>query len=297
MPLKRDRKILVVGGNGYIGSRLVERLLSAAADVTAVDSFLRADPPRNAAYPIVESTYQNLAQDFLDRFDDCVWLAGHSSVPQAVNDPAGALKNNFLDLIEFHARFKGRLIYASSGSAYSREKPEECSEDSFLANPTNIYDYTKTAFDLYLTSQRLQAVCLRFGTVNGPSSRFRGELMLNKMTGDALSKGIITVRNARAWRPVLFIDDLMRALIAVLESDCLSGIYNLCSVNMSIGEYAYAVARRTKTKIEVLDDTSTYNFIMSAQKFSDEYRFEFTKDVYHIINAIVDFDRMRSIAS
>jgi hypothetical protein len=66
---------------------------------------------------------------------------------------------------------------------------------------------------------------------------------------------------------------------------------------MSIGEYAYAVARRTKTKIEVLDDTSTYNFIMSAQKFSDEYRFEFTKDVYHIINAIVDFDRMRSIAS
>jgi nucleoside-diphosphate-sugar epimerase len=182
-----------------------------------------------------------------------------------MNDPSGALKNNFFDLIEFRARFRGRLIYASSGSVYSRLKPEECSEDSHLANPSNIYDYTKTAFDWYLASQKIDAICLRFGTVNGPSTRLRGELMLNKMVRDAL-QGTIAIRNGRVWRPILFIDDLTNGLVAVIDSDCQSGIFNLCSVNLTILQYANAVAYLTGAKLEILEDTPTYNFIMSSRK-------------------------------
>jgi len=286
--MDRNQRILVIGGNGYIGSRLIEHLLSQGREVTAVDNFLRPDPDRTATYPIINSAYQDLSADFLAPFTDCVWLAGHASVPQAITDPKGALRNNFFDLIELRARFIGRLIYASSGSVYSRERPEECTEQSFLANPSNIYDYTKTAFDLYLASQKIEAVCLRFGTVNGPSSRLRDELMLNRMVRDAVGKGMITVRNGRVWRPILFIDDLIRGLTAIVDSDRTTGIFNMCSVNMTISEYTNAVAQLAGSSIQVLEDTPTYNFIMSAQKFADEFSFEFTNTVYPIINAIID---------
>ena len=289
-----DRKVLVIGGNGYIGSRLMQHLLSQGRDATAVDNFLRPDAVRDASYAIVTSAYQDLDLKFMAQFDDCVWLAGHASVPQAMNDPKGALRNNFFDLIELRARFRGRLIYASSGSVYSRAKPEECSEESHLANPSNIYDYTKTAFDLYVASQKIDAVCLRFGTVNGPSTRLRPELMLNSMVKAGLDLGTVTVRNSRVWRPILSIDDLIRALVAVIDSDCQSGIFNLCSVNLTIGEYANAVAYLTSANIDVLGDTPTYNFIMSSQKFCDTFGFEFTNNVYPIVETLIDFYKQQS---
>ena len=284
-----DRKILVIGGNGYIGSRLTQHLLSLGRQVTAVDNFIRPDPDGNASYPIVRSAYQDLNLEFLAQFDDCVWLAGHASVPQSMSDPKGALRNNFFDLIDLRARFRGRLIYASSGSVYSRDKPEECSEESHLANPANIYDYTKTAFDLYLASQKLDAICLRFGTVNGPSTRLRGELMLNRMVGDGLALGTVTVRNGRVWRPILSIDDLVRGLVAVIDSGCKSGIFNMCSVNLTIREYANAVAYLTRANIQVLEDTPTYNFIMSSRKFCDAFDFEFTTNLYPIVESLIEF--------
>lgn len=284
-----NSKVLVIGGNGYIGSRLMEQLLSMGRPATAVDNFIRPDSARNASYPIVTSAYQDLSLDFLAQFDDCVWLAGHASVPQSVSDPKGALRNNFFDLIDLRARFRGRLIYASSGSVYSRDKPEECSEESYLANPSNIYDYTKTAFDLYVASQKIDAICLRFGTVNGPSPRLRSELMLNRMVSDGLANGTVTVRNCRVWRPILFIDDLVRGLVTLIDSDCRSGIFNMCSVNLTIREYANAVAHLTKANVQVLEDTPTYNFIMSAQKFCDTFDFEFTGNLYPIVESIIEF--------
>jgi UDP-glucose 4-epimerase len=286
--MSSGQKILVIGGNGYIGSRFVEHLLSLDKDVTAVDNFLRPDDIRAASYPIIDSAYQELDSEFLAPFTDCVWLAGHSSVPQAIADPDGALRNNFFDLIEFQSKFNGRLISASSGSVYSRDRPEECTEESFLAVPLNIYDYTKTGFDLYLASQKIDAVCLRFGTVNGPSPRLRGDLMLNSMVRDGLSKGVITAWNGRVWRPVLFIDVLIRGLDAIIDSDCVSGIFNLCSVNMTVSEYTNAVAHLTGSSIQMMDDTTTYNFIMSAEKFARQFSFEFTNTVYPIITKIMD---------
>jgi len=140
-------------------------------------------------------------------------------------------------------------------------------------------------------SQKLEAVCLRFGTVNGPSTRLRGELMLNKMVSDGLGLGTVTVRNGRVWRPILSIDDLVQALVAVIDSDCKSGIFNLCSVNLTIREYANAVAHLTGARIEVLADTPTYNFIMSSQKFCDTFGFEFTTNLYTIVETLIEFYR------
>jgi UDP-glucose 4-epimerase len=283
------RRILVVGANGYIGRRVTQHLLSAGRQAVAVDNFSRSDSTRNAEFPILNAAYQELAPEFLSQFDDCLWLAGHSSVRQAKEDPRGALENNFYGLVCFRERYHGRLIYASSGSVYSRETPVECSETSHLATPSNVYDYSKIAFDLYLASQNISAVCLRLGTVNGPSERFRNELMLNRMVSDGLAHRTVMVSNPRAWRPVLAIEDLVRALDMLIDSECRSGVFNLCSVNLTIRAYAEAVARMTGATLRVLEDSPTYNFIMSSRKFSDTFGLSFTSDVDDIIASLARF--------
>jgi len=58
--MNRETKILVIGGNGYIGSRVVQHLLSMGRHVTAVDNFLRPDANKTASYPIIDSAYQDL---------------------------------------------------------------------------------------------------------------------------------------------------------------------------------------------------------------------------------------------
>jgi hypothetical protein len=60
-------------------------------------------------------------------------------------------------------------------------------------------------------------------------------------------------------------------------------------VNLTIREYANAVAHLTGARVEVLGDTPTYNFIMSSQKFCDTFGFEFTTNLYTIVGTLIDF--------
>jgi UDP-glucose 4-epimerase len=141
--------VLVVGANGYIGSKLINKFKKTTINWVGVDSLLRSDNNTNyETYSV--NTYQNIKSSYLDEFTDCIWLAGHSSVSMSINDEYGALRNNLFDLINFTNIFRGRLIYASSGSVYSRVNAEFSKEDSPLFAATNMYDYTKICFDNYI---------------------------------------------------------------------------------------------------------------------------------------------------
>jgi UDP-glucose 4-epimerase len=269
-------KILLIGANGYIGCRVLKELRRTGADVTGIDNYLRADRQQELDPDIVQVSYQNLKPNFLDTFTDCVWLAGHSSVGMSVADEHGALRNNLYDLIDFSNSFRGRLIYASSGSVYSRPIAEASIESSTLMAPSNIYDYTKVAFDNYLSATNKQAVGLRFGTVNGWAERLRKELMLNSMVLSCKENGYLWASNTKAFRPILFIEDLVRAIVAILNSQVAQGIYNLASFNMSIGQIAAEIADELGAEIKYKPDSPTYNFMMDTSSFEKTFDFEFS---------------------
>lgn len=291
------KKILVIGANGYIGSS-VSSELSLSYKVVAVDNYLRpsndvegdwikqSNKDKNQNLELVETSFQNLDLTFLDQFTDCIWLAGHSSVSQAMSDEYAALNNNLHDLIKFRQKFRGRFIFASSGSVYSRSTEEVCDESARLTSPNNIYDYTKTSFDHYIQASRVDAVGLRFGTVNGGSCRMRPELMLNAMCYSAKKKGVVKLSNGQAHRPVLYLPDLVRGICNIVDSDSKSGFFNLCSVNMKIADYAARVAEYYDVKIETMPSSPTYNFLMTAEKFEKTFDFTFEKDINAIIRGI-----------
>jgi UDP-glucose 4-epimerase len=277
-------KVLLIGGNGYIGSKVSLMLERKKIEFLSVDNLIRDIEVKNKNLTV--ASYSNLDQDFLKDYSECIFLAGHSSVQMSLNDEIGAFNNNFLDLIELRKRFKGRFIYASSGSVYSRIEPELCNEDSPTAVPDNMYDYTKIAFDNYLRMSSLQGIGLRFGTVNGWSQSLRPDLMINYMFNSAKKDNQVNVLNLDSFRPILFIDDLVNGIEKILESKITDGIFNMCSFNLSIGEIAREVAKLMDVELIVKKDTSTYNFMMQNSKFETSFNYKFEGSINNIIESL-----------
>jgi nucleoside-diphosphate-sugar epimerase len=213
-------------------------------------------------------------------------VGGHSSVSQSINDPVGCFSNNLTGLVEFAKLFPGRLIYASSGSVYNNNPDQNCMETVTIGSPKNIYDYTKSSFDQYMSILGSNYIGLRFGTVVGGSPNMRSELLLNKMVKDALVNKVINLANPKAVRPVLYIEDLVKCLIILLNSHQTNEIFNLCSLNGDMEYYAESVSRKFMVPINHMQDSITYSFSMSNNKFSERFDFKFEKDINMILSNI-----------
>ena len=282
--------ILLVGSNGYIGSHFYN-CFKNKYKISLIDNGFR--PYEFKANDFILRDYRKLNLDYLSEFTHCVWLAGHSSVPQSIKDPLGCFSNNLTGLADFYHMFPGSLIYASSGSVYNNNKSLECNEEEISSGaPFNMYDFTKISFDNYLNifkeDKKNNWIGLRFGTVVGSSQKIRTELLLNRMVFDAINNNKINLANSKVFRPILFIDDLVNAIDTILQGpeDNFGQIYNLCSINASMEEYASNVSRFFDVPINVMSDSKTYNFGMTSKKFSDRYKFNFTQDLSAILTNI-----------
>lgn len=276
--------ILLIGSNGYVGYKVAEMLQQQNIKYTGIDNLIR--PSDNISNKTVLDSYSNLDLDYINSFSDCIFLGGHSSVKMSIDDEIGAFQNNFIELIQFRENFKGRFIYASSGSVYSRVIPEICNEDSPTMVPNNMYDYTKIAFDNYLRMSSLRGIGLRFGTVNGWSERIRNDLMINNMYQNGLNEKKITALNLGYFRPILFINDLVEGIKTILNSNIDDGIYNMCSFNATIEEIAVQVAELMNVKLSKNEGDGTYNFMMDNSKFESDFEFKFTGSIEKIITSL-----------
>ena len=133
-------------------------------------------------------------------------------------------------------------------------------------------------------------VSLRFGTVDGGSPRIREEVLLNRMVKDAMTTGAVNLANPKANRAVLYIEDLIDALELLLDSPPKSSeIYNLSSVNGNMENFVNVVAKKFNAKINLLEDSNTYNFQMTTEKFSNHYNYKFTNDLEMLVDNIIEF--------
>jgi len=217
--------------------------------------------------------------------DYTVLLAGHSSVKMCENDPDGAWVNN-VDFFRSVLRNSNKLIYASSASVYDGVKSPDEETNEF--NLKGVYDLTKRTIDNIALLSDKEFYGLRFATVNGWSPNLRVDVMLNKMVYDAKNTGIIVVTNPQLVRPILGINDLGRAITAIIELDenC-SGIYNLASFNASVLDMAQAVADRFEAKVTVLKTASTpYAFGIDTSKFEEVYNFEFQDTLETVLDSL-----------
>ena len=297
-------KVLIIGGNGYIGTRLYEYLsideenMPSDKDIDIIDTCWFGKVIEDT---IVED-YRNKTSEFFSKYDTIILLAGHSSVKMSEGNLNSCFKNNVTNYIQLLEKLndKQKFIYASSSSVYGSVGGRTVNEKYYGFEPYNQYDISKHTADLYAVKSELQYYGLRFGTVNGYSPVLRTDVMINAMVNSALRDGEIKLFIKDTMRPILGLNDLCGAVETIIDcSEDKRGLYNLASFNKTAEQIAYEVGdvmnvpvieyesdptNITNAKIQ----TKTYNFSISTLKFRKAFKFKFKETVESITESLTN---------
>lgn len=262
------KKILVTGGSGYKGTKLIKKLLEYNYKVINIDKnlfgnyFINHPDVKNFNLDINEIDKINLKNVFA-----CIHLASIANDPMAEMNPAISWETSALGtkrLVERLLKFKvKKIIYASSGSVYGIKKERKVTEDLSL-EPISTYNKVKMVTERVLESykNKIDIVILRPATVCGMSSRMRLDISVNLLTFQALTKKIITVFGGSQKRPNVHIDDIIDAYLFFIKKKIKFGVYNIGFENLSISDIAKKIANETNAKIKYkvnTNDPRSYN--------------------------------------
>ncbi|HEY6947094.1 MAG TPA: SDR family oxidoreductase [Candidatus Acidoferrum sp.] len=254
--------VLVTGGAGYIGCRLVPTLFESGYRVRIFDVMFYGDAGLRdirERIEVVEGDIRSIPPGLLEGVSAIINLAGLSTEPAAEYRPEANQEINFKAAVELAAlaKEKGvrRFIQASSGSIYDvgagHPDKDILHAEDFPVEPFRIYSITKREAEkkiLAMAGEGFAPVVLRKGSVYGYSPRMRFDLVVNAFTLNALQTGQLVLHNGgEMWRPLLSIEDAAAAYQLMLEASAekISGeIFNVTNGNYRISELALRVQHK-----------------------------------------------------
>ena len=293
--------ILIIGGNGYVGTQLYNYLGSS---VNVIDTCWFGQSIEET----LVKDYKTMSKEFYSEYDTIILLAGHSSVKMSEAESNSCFNNNVKNFIRLLEKLNDRqkFIYASSSSVYGSVGGRTVNEKYYGFEPYNQYDISKHTADLYAVKSELQYYGLRFGTVNGYSPVLRTDVMINAMVNSALRDKEIKLFIKDTMRPILGINDLCRGVDTIIKCDeDKRGLYNLASFNKTAEQIAYEVSSVMNVPVveydtdlnnvtNVKNQTKTYNFSISTLKFRKTFKFKFKETVESITEGLVNnWDTMK----
>jgi UDP-glucuronate 4-epimerase len=230
-------RLLVTGAAGFIGSHLIEALLSQGDEVVGVDNFdafyPRAMKERNLAEVGRSPGLSFWEHDILDvaavreRLTPdtvVVHLAAKAGVRPSLADPVGYARANVTGTAAVleAARQAGvsRIVFGSSSSVYGDSTPPPFREDAVAVIPVSPYAATKRAAELLLSSVApiygFRAVSLRFFTVYGP--RQRPDLAIHALTRKMVEGDTLTLfGDGTQARDYTYCDDIIAGVLAAVS--------------------------------------------------------------------------------
>jgi nucleoside-diphosphate-sugar epimerase len=302
-----QKRVLITGHKGYIGSVMAPAFVNAGYEVVGIDAgyFSRCTlVPDTIDVPSIRKDIRDLREGDLSGFYAVIHLAALS------NDPIGNLdagwtreiNNEGSVRLAEYAKAAGveRFLFSSSCIMYGMSEAQVVTEDSPL-DPRTEYARSKV-----LAEQAISALAgdgfsptfLRNGTIYGLSPRMRFDTVLNDLVGTAVATGKVIVQSdGKPWRPVIHVQDVARAFMRVVEAP-IERVHNQAfntganHLNHQVIELAEITARTVPgCKLEVRAqsgaDQRTYkaDFGKFARTFPD-FQFNWTaekgaEELYH----------------
>lgn len=261
------RTVLVTGGAGYVGSKLVPKLIKAGYHVKVFDTFWFGknffDSLKSSNFlELIEADIRdiNKLKNSLSGCTDVIHLACISNDPSYDLDPKLGEEVNFTSFYPLvrNAINSGvqRFIYASSSSVYGVKEEKNVTEKLSL-NPLTDYSKYKAICEPILlenASDNFVATVVRPATLCGYAPRQRLDLSVNILTNHAVNERLIRVFGGNQYRPNLHIDDMCDAYLYLLgqPSDLINGeIFNIGAENMTIKEISELVADEIGQPLEI----------------------------------------------
>jgi len=280
-----NRRVLVTGCAGYLGSILCEHLLKTGDRVTGVDHLiygqnslfhLCSDPGFDFILGDVRD--ERTMRPLIQKNDVLIPLAAIVGAPACDRDPWLAQAVN-LEAVEMLNRLRSPdqlVIYPTTNSGYGTKSSETfCTEDTPL-EPISVYGQTKVRAETVLLQSR-NVISLRLATVFGMSPRMRLDLLVNHFVYAAVTDGYLTIFEKDFKRNYVHIRDVADCFLHCMEnaSRMAGRPFNvgLDAANLSKAELALKVKEYVPRFYihfsEVGSDPDKRNYIVSNQRLRE----------------------------
>ena len=281
--------ILVVGGAGYVGGGIVDKL-KQTHNVTVYDSLIYEESYRkdvNFVYGDIRDHDKLLP--LLKENDAVIWLAALVGDGACSINPELTFEINSESVKFLANNFDKRVIFLSTCSVYGAQ--EGLLDESSTINPLSEYASSKVQAEEYLSDSN--AIIFRLGTLFGISdefSRIRLDLVVNILVTKALTEGKLTVFGGEQWRPLLHVVDVANAIAHTIESD-VTGIFNLHYKNFKIIDIANEIIQKVPSAIietTPMKFQDARNYQVSSQKLFNSTGFKAEVDLKSGIQEVFD---------
>lgn len=229
------RKVLVVGGGGYVGTIICKSLIDHGYGVRCLDNYI---------YRHFQSSYSLLStpgfeiiagdlcdkevvNDSLDGITDVFVLAGLVGDPITKKYPELSQEINLEGLSQFIKLLENRnnilrVIFISTCSNYGLIEGDELANEETVLKPLSLYAKAKVEIEREVLSLKgkvgFAVSVLRFATAFGLSPRMRFDLTVNEFAADLALGRELLVYDADTWRPYCHVHDFAVLLRRVLEA-------------------------------------------------------------------------------
>ncbi len=295
-------RILVAGGAGYVGSKLVPALLEKGYAVTVLDLYLYGREVLKAHPNLleIEGDIRDLetVKKALLGCHHVIHLACISNDPSFELNPELGKSINFDAFEPFVKLAKqmgvNRFIYASSSSVYGVKEESNVTEDMPLEPLTDYSKFKAMCEEVLLRHMAPSFICtiLRPATVCGYAPRQRLDVVVNILTNHAYHNKKIKIMGGSQLRPNIHIDDMVDAYLHVLvqpEERVQGEIFNVGYHNHSVSDIGKIVADVVGgCTMEVVPTNDNRSYHVSSKKIAEKLNFVPLRTLEDAVQSLID---------
>ncbi|MBK87058.1 MAG: NAD-dependent epimerase/dehydratase [Flavobacteriaceae bacterium] len=301
--LTMKRKTLLIGGAGYIGLAITEKLLSLNEEVVICDNFIYKNESFFLPFLLRENLSffnhdirNSLPSDQMRDITDVVVLAGLVGDPITKKYPdfskrinGNSIRKTLEDLDKFDLN---KVIFISTCSNYGMIKSNELANEEFNVKPLSLYAEEKVKNENFILKNNFSynSSVLRFATAFGLAPRMRFDLTVNEFAYSMFNGIDLEVYDPDTWRPYCHVKDFGNLISLVLKSE------NKLIKNQIFNAGGEKNNHTKRSIVEILREYMPNSKVSYSENGSDprNYKVDFSK-VKNILNFEPTYDLRKGI--